>query len=223
VTEQEWLICRDPEVLLLYLRGRTSDRKFRLFAAACSRRLWPVFGDDTVREVVAMTERYADGLVSERDCSLALTRSYDYLRTLSPYTAPRIAAEATNAALGGAAWAAAWNVVSEARRALRAHGNVDVQSEAWAQADLLRHVTGYPGRAIALGPGWLTSEVVGLARGAYEEQEMPLGTLDRARLAVLSDALEEAGCTSATILEHLRGPGSHPRGCWALDLLLGKA
>ncbi len=42
-------------------------------------------------------------------------------------------------------------------------------------------------------------------------------------LPVLADALEEAGCTGAEILEHLRSPGRHARGCWALDLLLGKA
>jgi hypothetical protein len=43
------------------------------------------------------------------------------------------------------------------------------------------------------------------------------------RLPVLADALEEAGCTNADILDHLRGPGPHARGCWAVDLLLGKS
>ena len=42
------------------------------------------------------------------------------------------------------------------------------------------------------------------------------------RLAVLFDALEEAGCDDAEILNHLRSPGPHVRGCWAVDLLLGK-
>jgi len=41
-------------------------------------------------------------------------------------------------------------------------------------------------------------------------------------LPVLADALEEAGCTDADLLGHLRGPGPHVRGCWVLDLLLGK-
>lgn len=48
------------------------------------------------------------------------------------------------------------------------------------------------------------------------------GTLDPLRLAVLADALEEAGCTDEVILRHLRGPGPHVRGCHVLDLLLGK-
>jgi hypothetical protein len=42
-------------------------------------------------------------------------------------------------------------------------------------------------------------------------------------LPILADAVEEAGCTDADILGHLRGPGAHYRGCWALDSLRGKA
>jgi hypothetical protein len=65
--------------------------------------------------------------------------------------------------------------------------------------------------------------VVALAQAAYEQRELPAGTLDMARLAVLADALEDAGCTDADLLSHLRGPGPHVRGCWAVDLILGKA
>lgn len=61
-----------------------------------------------------------------------------------------------------------------------------------------------------------------LASLAYEHPVLPSGHLDSARLAVLSDALEEAGCDDAEILSHLRSPGPHVRGCWALDLVLGK-
>ena len=43
------------------------------------------------------------------------------------------------------------------------------------------------------------------------------------RLAILADALEEAGGTKEAILDHLRAPGPHVRGCWALDLILGKS
>ena len=53
-------------------------------------------------------------------------------------------------------------------------------------------------------------------------RSLPAGTLDPARLAVLADALEDAGCTDAGLLGHLRGPGPHVRGCWAVDLLIGK-
>jgi hypothetical protein len=63
----------------------------------------------------------------------------------------------------------------------------------------------------------------GLARAAYWYRLLPSGHLDPARLAVLADDLEDAGCTDPDLLGHLRGPGPHVRGCWAVDLLLGKA
>jgi hypothetical protein len=64
--------------------------------------------------------------------------------------------------------------------------------------------------------------VTNLAAVAYEERQLPSGELDPARLAVLADALEESGCTNGDILGHLRQPGTHVRGCWALDKVLGK-
>lgn len=73
-----------------------------------------------------------------------------------------------------------------------------------------------------IDPSWLTwrdSTIQRLARSAYEERELPSGRLDAGRLAILADALEEAGCTNEDILAHLRGPGPHVRGCWVIDLL----
>jgi hypothetical protein len=78
---------------------------------------------------------------------------------------------------------------------------------------------------IFIDPVWLQWNdcvVVKLARAAYEFRSLPDGTLDASRLAVLADALEEAGCVDADLLGHLRGPGPHVRGCFALDWLLGK-
>jgi hypothetical protein len=92
----------------------------------------------------------------------------------------------------------------------------------FAYADLVREVFGNPIRPRRPDPAWLHPTVLSLAGAAYEERSMPAGELDPARLAVLSDALEEAGCTDEAILSHLRSPGPHVRGCWAVDLVLGK-
>ena len=62
-----------------------------------------------------------------------------------------------------------------------------------------------------------------MAQAIYDERELPSGHLDAARLAVLADMLEEAGCTDPELLGHLRGPGPHVLGCWALDAVLGKS
>ena len=62
-----------------------------------------------------------------------------------------------------------------------------------------------------------------LAEDTYEQRAMPAGTLDPQRLAILADALEEAGCDNEEILCYLRQQGvSHYRGCWVIDLLLNK-
>ena len=90
------------------------------------------------------------------------------------------------------------------------------------RAALLRDVVGNPFRAVAFAHGWRTAVVSGMARVAREERALPSGHLDARRLAVLADALEDAGCADADLLSHLRSPGPHVRGCWALDLVLGK-
>lgn len=89
---------------------------------------------------------------------------------------------------------------------------------------LLRDIFG--SRPVAIAPAWRAwndGTVVKLAQAIYEERELPSGHLDAGRLAILADALEDAGCQSADILGHCRSPGPHVRGCWVIDLLLGKA
>jgi hypothetical protein len=112
----------------------------------------------------------------------------------------------------------------------------DVEREQAAVAALLPEIFGNPFRPLPPKRGkkkweqmwrsllaWNDGTVVRLAQAAYDEGHLPEGTLDNNRLAVLADALEEAGCTSEDILGHLRGPGPHVRGCWPVDLCLGKS
>jgi hypothetical protein len=98
-----------------------------------------------------------------------------------------------------------------------------------AQTNLLRDIFGpLPFRTPRFGPGWRTPLVLSLAQTAYEERVAPAPSrpgwlvLEPVRLLVLADALEEAGADEPEILEHLRGPGEHVRGCWCLDLILSK-
>jgi hypothetical protein len=98
---------------------------------------------------------------------------------------------------------------------------IDVEASAVV---LIREIFGNPfQRQLCLGASLRQgseSLVVTLARAAYEERSLPAGTLEPARLAVLADALEEGDCAAPDLLGHLRGPGPHVRGCWALDCLL---
>jgi hypothetical protein len=84
-----------------------------------------------------------------------------------------------------------------------------------SQVLLLHDLFGNPFRPITLDPSWLTCTVVSLAQVVYDERKFD-------QLPILADALEEAGCNNAEILNHCRGPGPHSRGCWAVDAILGK-
>ena len=75
---------------------------------------------------------------------------------------------------------------------------------------------------VVFDAAWRTPDVTALAKAAYEDQELPSGRLDNERLGVLADAVEEAGCTDAALLARLRAAHAHVRGCWALDVVLGK-
>jgi hypothetical protein len=85
-----------------------------------------------------------------------------------------------------------------------------------AQAALLRDIFGNPFRPAALDPAWRTGTVLALARGIYEDRAFD-------RMPILADALQDAGCTDEDVLGHCRGPGPHVRGCWVVDLVLGKS
>ena len=79
----------------------------------------------------------------------------------------------------------------------------------------MRCIFGNPFRPVTFDPIWRTATVTSLAQAIYDERAFD-------RLPILADALEDAGCTCAEMLEHCRQPSQHARGCWVVDLLLGK-
>jgi hypothetical protein len=123
-------------------------------------------------------------------------------------------------------------IANNARRAVEEHAGPDGAAEAgqaaarW-QARVLRCVLSNPFRPPPpLAPSLLDWEgglLRQLALACCEHGSLPWGHLDAARLAVLSDALEESGCTDTDLLAHLRSAGPHVRGCRAVDLVLGKS
>jgi hypothetical protein len=84
-----------------------------------------------------------------------------------------------------------------------------------APGQLLREIFGNPFRPVALDPSWFTPTVLALANGIYHARDFD-------RMPILADALQNASCENEDILNHCRQPGEHVRGCWALDLVLGK-
>ena len=198
MTEAEWLTCTDPGRMLDYLEDSSSDRKLRLFVCAGCRRVWLLLTYDRSTRGVEVAERYADGKATARELARSLSPSL--LRDRRLVGPGR-----------DLAYAAARSFVVSTPDTVAA-----------AQSALLRCIFGNPFRPIGFNPDWQTPTVRGLATAAYDDRILPAGHLHRDRLAVLSDALEDAGCDNADILSHLRGPGPHVRGCWVVDLVLGK-
>ena len=88
----------------------------------------------------------------------------------------------------------------------------------------MRDILGNPFRPSTVNSdllAWNGGTVLALARSIQSARALPQGTLDSDRLAILADALEDAGCTDEALLTHCRAPGPHHLGCWAIDVLLG--
>ena len=71
MTEAEWLACDNPEKMVEFCRGKVSDRKLRLFAVACCRRLWNLLTDDRSVEALDICEKYVEGVASRRRMEIA--------------------------------------------------------------------------------------------------------------------------------------------------------
>jgi hypothetical protein len=196
--------------MLTFLVEWASDRKLRLFGCACCRQVWDLLTVACFRDAVEVAERFADRQAKAKELAVAKKASGAALAGAG-VTGPRYCALAS-------AWSCTRNPESAAMYPLWVF--TDEPQKRW-EIGLLRDIFGNPFRPITDDLPWLTTAVAQLAYAAYDGRHLPTGELDAARLAVLSDALEETGCTDATILDHLRGPGPHVRGCWAIDLLTG--
>src|SRR4051794_24001131 len=225
--------------MLEYLRGRVSECKLRLFGCAVCRRVWQLLTDKRSQKAVEVAERYADEEATVRQ----LRRAADAARQASFEAGdvlgdPRDpdAAEAACAAASDYADESALQASAFASRAAAYEAVPSYQKSLFTEAEqgersshcyLLRDLAGNPFRPLprieASVLTWKDGTAKRLAEDVYEQRVLPSGYLDPARLSVLADALEEAGCTDSEVLGHLRGPGSHVRGCWVLDWLLGKA
>jgi hypothetical protein len=229
MTEEEWLASTNPREMLESVAEQARIRKLRLFACACCRQVQNPFVPQLMVRAVAAAEAAADDelgdaeLASVADVVNAAVESArgscpngsGYLLHLCLAVAwaavPRgRAGDAARHASEGAARAAA--DLPERMPRERPPEYVD---ELGAQADLCRDIFGNPFREVGFDPAWLTSDVLALAKGMYESR-------DFGAMPILADALQDAGCEDEEILAHCREPREHVRGCWVIDLLLGK-
>jgi hypothetical protein len=224
MTEQEWLSGTNPLSLREYLRlhHNPSERKLRLLAIACSARFRHLLYDERSRQAVEAANSFVEGKITHRERVKIAAAAWEAANEAKAdgQTGAAIAAAVAAARMVDGDWPLfaqrfgssgelgqqyAWSALQDAIFL------VDGEEEcAW-----LRDLFGNPFRPARVDPSWLSSNVRGVAQAIYEERAFD-------QLAVLSDALEEAGCTNEDILNHCRGSAAHARGCWVVDLLLGK-
>jgi hypothetical protein len=210
MTEAEWLACGDPEAMLQHVRKKASQRKLRLFAVACCRQVWHLLNPKH-RKSVGVAERFADGDATVAELRAAHSILIDPYHFTYPSEEARAAAFAGFQVAIGAAFDAARIAAESARLALPPGVAAAAQ-----QVALLRELFGNPFRKLKFNPAWRTDTAVSLARQVYEAR-------DFSAMPILADALQDAGCDNEDLLSHSRDTGAtHVRGCWVVDLVLGK-
>jgi hypothetical protein len=260
MTQDEWLTCTDPERVLNFVRGRASERKLRLFAVACCRRIAQLLFDKRSRQAVQIAEQYADGLVGKRELQFAFETATAVRidghpsgqawvearntaciacvegladgRLIARHAADAAAFAADKTAQHQRTWQQGrlWFNSGQARglgaaarsqltQPLPSQRSTVLAAERAVQAGWLRDLFGTSTDPVAVSPSWLAwngGVVVSMAQAIYDKRRF-------ADLPILADALEDAGCTNADVLDHCRLPAGHVRGCWVLDLVRGVA
>ncbi|HWG41449.1 MAG TPA: hypothetical protein VN688_01595 [Gemmataceae bacterium] len=217
MTEAEWTACTDPTPMLAFLRDQMKSRKMRLFACSCCRHIWHRLIDERSRNAVEAAERYAERLITHVDLKRAWGEASEAFQgsLVTHYGQSKAALAAKHAA--DPSCSSLVEAVSYAARV--GYSQKEFDAEKAIQATLLQDLVGNPFRPVSVASSWLAwneGTVVKLAKAIYEDRAFD-------RLPILADALEEAGCQDQDILDHCRQPGEHVRGCWVIDLLLGKA
>lgn len=229
MTEEEWLGNQKHSQSMLWSllepgkvqRTKVGKRKLRLFACGCCRMVWHLLDDEALRSALGVAEQFADGAAGKDE----LRRGHERMRgrladrySQGPQWAERqIVGELVRDACSPQAGSAALGPTCfEKPLGSYSLGSLD---GAAVLCHLLRDVFGNPFRPIVINREWLAwndRSVEAVAQSIYDERDFD-------RLPILADALEDAGCDDEAILVHCRGPGPHVRGCWVVDLILGKA
>jgi hypothetical protein len=251
VTRDEWLNGTDPLEMVNSVAGRLTDRKLRLFLVACCRRLWHLPGGRGLRDAAQAAERFADGRCSQEEMERAAHKEVDSTNQEQPWpwlseagAAVFIACQPPDhlggrcSTFAGRYWRGSYVVmrgVDAAAEAVAHHAasvegssrNIFEQAVARERVEQCHLLRDAVGDLIGFDSRWRTPLVLSLATAAYEERvaldpsRAGWLTLDPLRLTILADALEEAGA-DPVLLDHLREPGPHVRGCWVVDYLTAR-
>jgi hypothetical protein len=220
MTEAEWLTCDEPTVLAKYGFDRFNHQKFRWLAVDMGKRIHHFFEDDE-RTIFDAYAGWVAGTGSHlSDLNLPdriIPIDYPFPRTSS------VRGFIANLENDNPMWAA-FCAVDCLKYPNSPYGPNAEDEAAWNANSILvqnefcsafRDIVGNPFRPVAFDSAWLSSTARGIAEAIYDDRAFD-------RLPILADALQDAGCENDDILSHCRGDGPHVRGCWVVDLVLGK-
>ena len=218
MTANDWRLCVIPQPMLLEFPGTPSERKLRLFGCAVCHRIWELMDDARCRKAVEASEQYADGFLAERALdNISADAEFAWDQAIrEPGGDDRVDARLARAASYSSSPWLSLDVLMEGVNAAAEVAPGGAVNERHAQANLLRDIFGNPFRSVDFNPAWRTSDVLLLAQGIYDDRAFD-------RMPILADALQDAGCDNDDILNHCRDTNQvHVRGCWVVDLVLGK-
>jgi hypothetical protein len=236
MTEEEWLTAEHASALLQFIEPKVSDRKLYYFDIACARRITPLLIHPASVHGIDVLERFVEGQCGEEDISRLSwdvegaafcvengngpwqNAAEQLPETLLAELVVRPDYPVRNArqVLTSAAYFVD-RIFSTAPDGRRLRGQLaELLGGRFQPVSLAHEVFGNPFRPVTFDPAWRTDTAVSLARVMYESR-------DFAAMPILADALQDGGCEHADILDHCRDPnGTHVRGCWVVDLVLGK-
>jgi hypothetical protein len=231
MTEQEWLGCDDPRPMQQFLGGNPGLRKMRLFVLACCRQIWGAAADPPTRVALQSVERFVQaGAMQTWKASVRVAsgqavidcRASDPLGPLQVFASNSLPRQVSVSAVPpilvrileylacerDVSWWPDWLIEALDRAGL---------SPA-RQADVFRDLIRAPFRPLHFRAAWRTGNdgaSLQVARVIDHEEAFD-------QVPILADALEDSGCDCDEILDHLRHSEGHVRGCWAVDLVLGR-
>jgi hypothetical protein len=228
MTGKQWLKSVDPEEMGEFYGERFTERKARLIMLACCQRHPKYLKHKAVRPVIeALVDHYADPKKPDKAFDSAKIRKLH--AKLHEYGSSTRSGATRGVAFGVIEAAEPKSVMKELDESFEylvfsctydiaagVENDEPPSEESARQAGIMREVLGNPFTPVVFEPVWRTDTVAAMARQIYE-------TEDFSAMPILADALQDAGCEQVEILKHCRDEKqTHVRGCWVLDLILGK-
>jgi hypothetical protein len=241
VTYDEWAECTNPIQMLDLLDGKVSHRRVRLLSSGWIRFSFPPVAVSRIASCLDRVDSIADGLQPSEGL---LQQMLDLYRDLPDLSSDTAYLTSLDYIVIGDPFFGARNLILGRSKSLQTAFCQHIRcvfGNPWPHLvrptyprlkevgmSLLKIVAGHPNfrdvssieqPALMDSPpfadDWRTSTAVTLAQQMYDSR-------DFSAMPILADALQDAGCDNADILDHCRGPGPHVRGCWVVDLVLGK-